>query len=94
MHCQVETARTIRNKGADYILTVKDKQATLHDEIQELLEQAGDVDYDVPAMRRHVTVEEAHGRTERREYFVMPAPPSLREALPWTDSPRLAWSIG
>ena len=60
-------------------------QPTLHDEIQELFEQAGDVDYDVPGMRRHVTVEEAHGRTERREYFVMPAPPALHEALPWTD---------
>jgi predicted transposase YbfD/YdcC len=60
-------------------------QPTLHDEIQELFEQAGDVDYDVPGMRRHVRVEAAHGRNERREYFVMPAPPSLREALPWTD---------
>jgi len=85
MHCQTETVQAISNKGADYIVPVKANQPTLHQEIQLLFEQAGDVDYDVPGLRRHTTTEDAHGRSERREYFVMPAPASLREALPWTD---------
>ena len=85
MHCQTETVQAIRNKGADYIVPVKGNQPTLHQEIQQLFEKAGDVDYDVPGLRRHTTTEEAHGRSERREYFVMPAPAALREALPWTD---------
>jgi len=85
MHCQTETAQQIRNKGGDYILTVKGNQPTLHDEIQNLFEQAGDQDYDVPGLRRHTTIDNAHGRHEKRQYFVMPAPASLRAALPWAD---------
>ena len=85
MHCQTETVQAIRNKGADYIVPVKGNQPTLHQEVQRLFEQAGEVDYDVPGLRRHTTTEDAHGRSERREYFVMPAPAALREALPWTD---------
>ena len=85
MHCQTETATAICNKGADYILTVKGNQPTLHDEIQELFEQAGELDYDVPGLKRFTTDERSHGRSERREYFVMPAPAALCEALPWTE---------
>lgn len=85
MHCQTETAQAIRNKGADYILTVKGNQPTLYETIQRLFEEAGDLDYEVPGIRRHTTTNESHGRSERREYFVMPAPESLREAMPWTD---------
>ena len=33
----------------------------------------GEVDYQVPGLRRHVTVEKSHGRQERREYYVMAA---------------------
>jgi uncharacterized protein (UPF0335 family) len=66
MHCQTETAKMICNKGGDYILTVKDNQPTLHDEIQEIFEQAGNRDYDVPGLRRLVTTDDAHGRHERR----------------------------
>ncbi|VAX38015.1 Transposase, partial [hydrothermal vent metagenome] len=38
MHCQTNTAQKIREKEADYILTVKGNQPTLQKTIQELFE--------------------------------------------------------
>ena len=35
MHCQVETARAIRDQDADYVLTVKGNQPTLHQRLEE-----------------------------------------------------------
>jgi predicted transposase YbfD/YdcC len=85
LHCQTETARAIRAKGADYVLTVKGNQPTLRDQIQQLFVDAGEVDYQVPGLKRHVTTEQSHGRFERREYYVLPAPKALRETGQWAD---------
>ena len=52
MHCQKETAQAICDKGADYVLTVKGNQPTLHEEIQKCFEEAGEKDYNVPGLRR------------------------------------------
>ncbi|QDU88974.1 Transposase DDE domain protein [Pirellulimonas nuda] len=81
MHCQKETARAIRNRDADYVLQVKANQPTVHDELQELFIKYGDADY--RGVRRHATVEKNHGREERREYYVAPAPESLSRN--WRD---------
>ncbi|MFN9367425.1 MAG: ISAs1 family transposase, partial [Planctomycetia bacterium] len=80
MHCQKETAQAICDKGADYVLTVKGNQPTLHEQIQKCFEDAGDKDYNVPGLRRLEKTEHGHGRIERREYYVLPAPKSLRDA--------------
>ena len=85
MHCQKETAQAIRDKGADYVLTVKGNQPTLHAEIQKCFEDAGEKDYDVPGLRRLKKTEQGHGRIEHREYYVMPAPKSLRDTGDWAD---------
>jgi predicted transposase YbfD/YdcC len=85
MHCQKETAQAICDRGADYVLTVKGNQPTLHAEIQQIFEDAGEKDYDVPGLRRLTMTEEGHGRKERREYYVMPAPQSLRDTGDWAD---------
>jgi predicted transposase YbfD/YdcC len=85
MHCQKETAQAICDKAADYVLTVKGNQPTLHEQIQKCFEDAGDNDYNVPGLRRLKKTERGHGRIERREYSVMPAPKSLRDTGEWAD---------
>ena len=77
MHCQSETARSIQDQGADYVLTVKGNQPTLHQRLEELFLNFGERDYRAPRLRRHVTVEKSHGREERREYYVAPVPNDL-----------------
>ncbi len=81
MHCQKETARAIRSRGADYVLQVKANQPTLHDQLQALFTELGDNDWQ--GVKRHATSEQGHGRVERREYYVVKAPPQLRSQ--WID---------
>ncbi|MDZ4689602.1 MAG: ISAs1 family transposase [Planctomycetaceae bacterium] len=85
MHCQTQTARAIRARGADDVLTVKGHQRTLRDTIQNLFVGSGERDDRVPGLRRLVTTEQGHGRFERREDYVAPAPSELRETGAWAD---------
>jgi predicted transposase YbfD/YdcC len=71
LHCQVETAKAIIEADADYILIVKGNQGTLYQELLDRFELYGEQDYQVKGLRRHVTVENSHGRDERREYFTI-----------------------
>jgi predicted transposase YbfD/YdcC len=65
IRCQTETVETIVNKGADYVLPVKENQPRLLKALQGLL--------DDPAERRwvecdyHRTEDRGHGRVEIRE---------------------------
>jgi predicted transposase YbfD/YdcC len=82
MHCQKETAQAIRDRGADYVLSVKANQPTLHQQLQERFTAYGDDDWQ--GVKRCATTEAKHGRCERREYYVAPAPVEL--ACPWPDA--------
>jgi len=72
MHCQTETASLAQQKGADYMLQVKDNQKSLHEEIagyfhkvrrdeptRIIASQIGDLDGE-------------HGRIVHRQYTVLP----------------------
>ena len=83
MHCQKETAIAIRKQDADYVLTVKANQPTLHNELRDLFIEYGDQDYHVRGLRRHVTTEKNRSRDERREYYVAPAPCHMKNT--WKD---------
>lgn len=79
MHCQKETARAIREQDADYLLTVKANQPSLHDELLQQFIEYGEHDYRVRGLRRHTTTEKNRGRQERREYYAAPAPVHLKK---------------
>ena len=64
---------------------MKGNQPRLRDEIQQLFNEAGERDYKVRGLKRWTTTERSHGREERREYYVLPAPDSLTGAGEWTD---------
>lgn len=84
MHCQTATAAAIRKQGADYLLTVKQNQPKLWQELLDTFiayEEQGDPQRQV---RRHTTTEQGHGRRERREYFVAPVPAHLKSQ--WLDA--------
>ena len=83
MHCQKDTAAAIQAKGADYVLTVKGNQPSLQARLAELFASYGDRDERVPGWKIYKTVERSHGRDERREYQVAPAPADLRASEEW-----------
>lgn len=73
MHCQVETAASIIDAGADYVLAVKNNQpklfSFLHDLFEEALEETSKT-----RVYRFVTRDKGHGRHDRREHITIKAP--------------------
>lgn len=59
MGCQREIAESIIDKGADYILAVKDNQAFLHDDIKEAFSES-------KIFGSHTALSQGHGRIEKR----------------------------
>ena len=86
MHCQKKTAAKILDRGADYILTVKNNQPKLYDQLMDLFITFGENGYRDRKIRRLVTKERNRGRDEEREYIVAPAPPELKAKWPGLQS--------
>jgi len=65
MGCQTRIAAAILERGADYLLAVKDNQPTLHDDIKRYFD-------DAPASELQIaeTVDGDHGRIETRRHVV------------------------
>ena len=66
LHCQKETAAAVVNKNADYLLSVKDNQETLKQDIEDYV-QDDDLRKDMDTAS---TVEKNNGRIEHRQAFV------------------------
>ena len=75
MGCQKAIAATIVDKGADYVLAVKQNQKHLYEDVKDLFFGAfelGGVEYDT-----YETVEKGHGRIEIRQCWVISDPQDL-----------------
>jgi predicted transposase YbfD/YdcC len=83
MHCQIETAARIADKGADYVLVSKGNQGSLQAEIRKTLAQAFD-DHD-SRLRQCSSTETSHGREETRDVVVMPVPKNSRIFSRWPN---------
>jgi predicted transposase YbfD/YdcC len=91
--CQAEIAEKIVEGKADYVLAVKANQPTLHEGIVEFfLDHMGD-DFVRVKASRHETVEEGHGRSEHRTYYVCDAPEDLPDRGRWKGLKRIGVAI-
>ena len=88
MGCQTKIAQAILDRGGDYLLAVKDNQASLHDEIRHYLDdpaatvhsrvQTTDGDHGRIAVRRHLVSHEVGWLTTTRRHPGEPRFPGLR----------------
>ena len=87
MGCQKDIASKIVDRGADYMLGVKDNQPTLSATISGMFEEAlRDPDFPTPA-NHHTTSEKAHGRTDVRRCWTMAIDPECGAPLDeWTKA--------
>ena len=81
MGCQKAIASQIVAQGGDYLLMVKDNQATLHEEVRRLDEAALAQEY--AGVRSFSTSEVHHGREELRACWVLTDLESVRERAKW-----------
>ncbi len=69
MGTQKEIAKKIRSKRADYVLTVKGNQKTLHEELKEYFETEEFIETIKKEGGYKKQTEKAHGQIETREYY-------------------------
>jgi predicted transposase YbfD/YdcC len=82
MHCQKATARKIIEKGADYVLQVKENQPTLMQAIAEEFDRHAETSYSDRRVRQSTTTEKNRNRHETRTCMVAPAPAALKRVWP------------
>jgi predicted transposase YbfD/YdcC len=83
MGCQTEIAHHIIAGGGDYCLAVKGNQPTLHDGLMDFFNDHLEDDFARTRVRRYATEGQAHGREERRDYFICPVPDDLPDLARW-----------
>jgi len=87
MGCQTAIAEQIVSQEAAYVLSLKENQGRLYEDVRDLFDHALDV-YQSPYPLDHVrTVEKGHGRLEIRECWTLSDPhgfPALRTTADWT----------
>ena len=93
MGCQVEIARKIVEKEADYVLPVKGNQPTLEAGIMGYFLEHMEDDFARVRVSRHETKEKGHGRQEHRTYYVCDAPEELPDRGRWAKLKRIGMAI-
>src|SRR3954452_23555346 len=83
--CQKEIAKQIVGGGGDYVLTVKDNQPHLFEDIQEAFLKALDDDFAGLQHDSYRTREKGHRREETRCYHVIYEPEGIRNPDAWSE---------
>jgi predicted transposase YbfD/YdcC len=83
MGCQKAIAQKIVERGGDYLLTVKDNQEHLREDVEACVAQALERGLEGHDYYTYECSERGHGRAETRSYVVIPEPEGLREAAAW-----------
>jgi predicted transposase YbfD/YdcC len=83
MGCQKAIAAAIVAKKADYLLTVKDNQPHLMEDIQNCLGRAFDGELPEVKQDSYTTTDRGHGRQETRSTTILLDPPGLRDQALW-----------
>ena len=85
MGCQKDIAAKIVAGGGDYVLTVKDNQPTLHNDIRDSFLQAHETDFAGLDWDEWQTVNKGHGRLETRTYTIIKNPTTLSQSDLWAE---------
>jgi predicted transposase YbfD/YdcC len=71
MGCQKEIAAQIKEQGGDYVLSLKDNQPSLHQEVSALFEKGLETNFQGMKHQQWSTTDDAHGRHEQRTYYML-----------------------
>lgn len=86
MGCQTKIAKQIQSQGADYVLSLKENQKTLYDNVVSIFERAEEnkqKQYKKILHRRKIQKIRDHGRVETRRYTLLSARDPLLFELRW-----------
>jgi len=86
MGCQKDIAKEIIKQGADYVLSLKENQKTLYDDVNSIFaraEENKDKQYKKMLHLRKIEKNHNHGRVETRKYTLVSARDPLMFELRW-----------
>lgn len=89
MGTQTAIAQEIVARGGDYILSLKGNQRNLHEDVQQLFNWALQTQFKDIAHEYCQSVEKAHGRIERRRYWLLSEVEHLIDAERWVGLQRV-----
>ena len=89
MGAQTEIAQQIIDQGADYVLSLKGNQGTLHEDVEQLFEWACQTDFKDIDHEAYQTIDKGHGRIEIRRYWLLDNVEHLENAKRWTGLNRV-----
>jgi predicted transposase YbfD/YdcC len=89
MGCQKDIAAAIRDKGADYVLSVKGNQEHLEEDVIDAF-AANDEEKSTATVDTHEESDKGHGRQETRWTQTMQVPEWLRNKAEWRDIKTIA----
>lgn len=90
MGCQKDIAAKIRAAGGDYVLTVKDNQPHLLEDVELCFELAVDSDFAGLEHSYHEEVYKGHGRVETHRVWTILHPEGIRDRALWQDLKAIA----
>lgn len=90
MGCQTEIARVIVDKGADYLLALKENQPHLYEDVVLLFDDLEESGFDAYVYDQEQTVDKNHGRIEVRKAWTISDPELLANLRGATRFPKLA----
>jgi predicted transposase YbfD/YdcC len=85
MGCQKEIAAKIRAGGGDYVLSVKENQPHLLEDIQKCVEKGLDTDFVGMDHSYHEECYKGHGRQEKHSVHTILHPEGIRDQALWKD---------
>ena len=74
MGCQQEIAQGILDRGAGYVLALKENQGQLYEDVRDLFEGAAEFGFEGVPHDYATTLNKDHGRIERRECWTIRRP--------------------
>lgn len=85
MGCQKDIATAIADKGADYVLAVKENQKSLYEDIEFFFTAEQKNNFKDVKMDYYETIEKGHGRIETRRYWTTAEIDWLKEPGLWKN---------
>jgi predicted transposase YbfD/YdcC len=85
MGCQTAIAAQIVEQQGNYVLALKGNQGHLHEDVIELFDQARAQRFQGIPYDLYETLDQGHGRQERRRYWVVSDVTSLPERKKWAN---------
>lgn len=83
MGCQREVVKQIVDKGADYVISLKANHPTLHAQVKDFFREARLERFETVAHSFFETFDAAHGRTEKRRYWLTAQLDNFRQRGEW-----------